>query len=451
MAAPRIPPQVRALVGAETCERLAFHGLTSVLVLYMSEHLLWSERDARAWYHAFLIGAYLAPIAGGWLAERVLGPRRTLLAVIAAWIAGAALAALWPTRDGLLLGLLLVAAGAGGLKPVASAALGDELAGADPSARDRVYRWLYWTVHLGAAAARVVVPALLVAFGPTTALLVPLVLVVGALLLVRRLPAASGAPPRPPPAHPFIRVVARAVSRLGTGHAGQHWLDLARDVHPADAVEGAKAVFRLAPIFAAVTVFWALLDQRGSTWVFQARHMDLALLGRFLSPAQLQAMHPLLVLAAVPLVARAIPALERRGVSVGPARRVAAGLVAAGLAFVAAAVVQMTLDAGWATHALWQIPQYALLAVGEVMVAVTGLELGYTQAPRAMRPTIMSIWFVTIGVGNLLVVLVTGLFRLEGAAWFWAFGVLMLGAAAGFRVLSRSWEPVGGSEGLAAE
>ena len=80
--------------------------------------------------------------------------------------------------------------------------------------------------------------------------------------------------------HGFLRVLGRALSRLGTGHPGQHWLDLARDAHPAEAIEGARAVLRLAPAFAAVTLFWALFDQRGSSWVFQARQLDLSLAGR---------------------------------------------------------------------------------------------------------------------------------------------------------------------------
>ena len=90
--------------------------------------------------------------------------------------------------------------------------------------------------------------------------------------------------------------------------------DPARAEFPAEAVEGAKAVFRIMGVFAAVTLFWTLFDQKGSSWVFQARRMDLALLGSQLSPAQLQALNPFLVLALIPLFTWGIfPFLERRG------------------------------------------------------------------------------------------------------------------------------------------
>ena len=241
------------------------------------------------------------------------------------------------------------------------------------------------------------------------------------------------------------------LSRLGTGHPGQRWLDLARDAHPPEAVEGAKAVLRIGAVFAAVTLFWALFDQKGSAWVFQARQMDLAIAGRQLSPAQLQAASPLLAVVLVPLLGAVVfPALARRGVAPSPLARMSAGMFVAVLSFAAAAIVQTLVDAGHAPHALWQLPQYLLLAVGEVLVSVTGLELSFTQAPRAMRSTVLSIWFLTIFGGNLLTVLVTEFVRLEGAAWFWFFAAVMLAGTLVFRAIARVWR-VARAEEIVAE
>jgi POT family proton-dependent oligopeptide transporter len=70
---------------------------------------------------------------------------------------------------------------------------------------------------------------------------------------------------------------------------------------------------------------------------------------------------------------------------------------------------------------------------------VTGLEFSYTQAPRAMRSTIMSIWFLTVFLGNLLTAVVTNVVRLDGAAYFWFFAGLMLAAAFAFRLVARRY------------
>ncbi len=442
------PSSVAALRRREALERFSFYGITSALVLYVNEHLLYSERDAKAHFHFFLAAAWLAPIAGAWLADRFLGRYRAILAVAWVYVAGLVVLAAFESRAGLAVGLALVAAGASGLKPCVTGLVGDQLAAADAPARARAYRWISLVVN-GAA---VLVPALLVAFGPRVAFAVPAAALALALVVLRSgraryvLPAPAGRN-----LHGFLRVVARALSRLGTGHPGQHWLDLARDAHPAEAVAGAKAVLRIGAVFAAVTLFWALLEQKGSAWVFQARQMDLALAGRQLSPAQLQALSPLLAVVLVPFLGAVVfPALARRGRVLSPLGKMSAGTFATVLSFAAAAIVQSIIDSGRAPHALWQLPQYLLLGAGDVLVSVTGLELSSTHAPPAMRSTVSSIWFLTASGGNLLTALVTRLVRLEGAAWFWFFAAVMLAAALVFRAIARGWR-LAPTEAIVAE
>jgi POT family proton-dependent oligopeptide transporter len=442
MAAPlRYPPQVKYIVGNEACERFSFYGMASILVLYMNEHLLYAERDAKAYYHLFIMATYFTPLVGGWLADRFFGRYGTILWISFAYVAGHGVLAAWETRTGLLVGLALVAAGAGGIKPCVSAFVGDQFGASQRPLLQRIYGWFYWSINLGSFAAKILIPLLLLWRGPRVAFALPGVLMVIALAVFwagRRHYVL--APPSGPNPHGLLRVVEHAVRKLGTGHPGQHWLDAARDRHPAEAIEGAKSVFRIMGVFAAVTLFWALFDQKGSSWVFQARQLDLVLLGRTYSAAQLQALNPMLVLVLVPLLTWVVfPALERRGVVLAPLRKMTWGMFATVLSFVAAAILQMLVDAGGTPHALWQIPQYVLLTTGEVLVSVTGLEFSYTQAPRSMRSTIMSIWSFTVFLGNLLTAAVTKVIPIQGAAYFWLFAGLMLAAAFVFRAVAARY------------
>jgi POT family proton-dependent oligopeptide transporter len=100
---------------------------------------------------------------------------------------------------------------------------------------------------------------------------------------------------------------------------------------------------------------------------------------------------------------------------------------------------------------LWQLPQYLLLTLGEILVSVTGLEFSYSQAPRTMRSTIMSIWFLTVALGNLLTALIVKLVPLAGAANLWLFAVLMLLAALAFRVVARRYRYVEGTAPAAGQ
>ena len=246
-----------------------------------------------------------------------------------------------------------------------------------------------------------------------------------------------------------------ALRRLGTHRAGENWLDTALERHPPEAVAGARAVLRIMGVFGAVTVFWALFDQTGSSWVLQGKQL-ISTVGPFsiggtvigpfeLDAAQLQALNPFLVMALIPLFSWVVfPALARRGVSPAPLTKMTAGMFLTVFSFVAAALVQLRIDGGQPPGLLWQFPQYLLLTTAEVLVSVTGLEFSYTQAPRSMRSTIMSIWFLTVFLGNLLTFLVQFV-RLSGAAYFAFFALLMLGAAFGFRAMARRYTATGGA------
>jgi POT family proton-dependent oligopeptide transporter len=441
MAAPRYPPQIKYIVGNEACERFSFYGMRSILVTYMLTSLLYGQQDAKAYFHYFVAATYLTPLLGGWIADRFWGRYRTILWISFAYVLGHAVLALWETRTGLFVGLALIATGAGGIKPCVSAFVGDQFGPEQQPLMQRVYGWFYWSINLGSAAAYTVIPQLRSEYGPSAAFALPGVFMAIALAVFwagTRHYVMS--PPSGPNPHGFLRVVADAARKLGTGSPGQHWLDGARERHPAEAVEGAKAVFRIMGVFAAVTLFWALFDQKSSSWVIQARQLDPDVGFRTLLPEQLQAANPFLVMTLIPLFTWGVfPFLERRGVSLAPLRKMTAGMFVTVLSFAAAAVVQTLVDEGRAPNILWQLPQYVLLTTGEVLVSVTGLEFSYTQAPRAMRSTIMSIWFLTVFLGNLLTAVVTNLVRLEGAAYFWFFAALMLAAAIAFRLVARRY------------
>ena len=435
-AAAAAPPGRRA-PGHGVCGRAAFHGTSAVLTAYMVGWLLYDARDARANYHAFLAAACLAQLLGGWIADRFPGRGRAVLWISLLAVAGHAALAAWPSRTGLAVGLGLVALGAGGLRPVGPATMAGLIGPDEPASPARGPGWPLLVAGLGLAAARLLVPGLLRAGTPALAFAVPGLLMACAVALraVRgAVPPAPSAAQRP---DGFLRVTWRAVRRLGTGRPGEHWLDAARDRHPAEAVEGTKSVFRVLGVLAVVPLFWSLFEQTGSSWVLQARAMGLEVGGWSLEPSQLQAAGPLFAVALVPLLTRVVlPWLARRGRVSTPLQQVSAGLFATALSFVAAAAVQRLVDLGHPPHALWQLPQYFLLAVGEVLVALIGLEFAHAQAPRAMRRTITSLWLVAMAVGNLVTWLLNRLVGLEGAAYFLLFAGLMLAAALAFRVVA---------------
>jgi POT family proton-dependent oligopeptide transporter len=131
-----------------------------------------------------------------------------------------------------------------------------------------------------------------------------------------------------------------------------------------------------------------------------------------------------------------------------PLRKIGIGLFTMSAAFGMVAVVQMVVDGGGTPHMGWQILACALLTAAEVMVSITGLEFAYTQAPRQMKSFVLSLFLLTVSLGNFLTAGVTWLntaedgnsrFGMTQELWFWA-GLIFLTAAV-FIPVAMAYKP----------
>lgn len=229
---------------------------------------------------------------------------------------------------------------------------------------------------------------------------------------------------------------------LGATHRdkGRCW-EAARQRFSAEDVDNAASMVAMAKLVILIAAFWSLFDQTSSTWVLQARDMDLNVGDFHVEPSQMQAINPLLVMLFIPVAQYFVyPAVGMLGVNVTPLRCMSAGMVLAGLAFVIIAVIQSMLDAGKKLSVLWQLPAYIVLTFSELLVSVTGLEFAYTQAPPSMKASVMSFWLLTTFGGNLLDAVVSAMNVFEGAWFFAFFAALMFCTAAVFSWIALSYQ-----------
>jgi len=221
-----------------------------------------------------------------------------------------------------------------------------------------------------------------------------------------------------------------------------------------EAAEGPRAVLRIISVFFLVSVFWALFDQHATSWVRQAMQMDRLVFGIQFDASQISALNPLMVMVLIPFNDFVLfPLLEKLGVAMPPLRRMTIGMLVAGFAFAAVALIQTAIEtSGKGTvSVLWQIVPYLIMTQAEVMVSITGLEFAYTQAPRRMKSTIMGFWLLTVSFGNVLAAWVTTaqswllpkimkVDPVEGPGlvqFFWFFAFLMMAAGVLFGLRAR--------------
>ncbi|GMH58253.1 hypothetical protein TrRE_jg757, partial [Triparma retinervis] len=164
----------------------------------------------------------------------------------------------------------------------------------------------------------------------------------------------------------------------------------------------ASDFFRTFKFALLMPAFWMLFDQQGSAWVLQAKRMSLP---GWLQPEQLGVCNTAFVLAMLPLVeSYAYPAIERRGAKVTSLRRMGAGMVLAGVAFVMSAALEVRILSS-PPHSVsfaLQVPQYLVLTAAEIGVSTTGLEFFYQEAPPELKTASASMFLLTTAVGDVL-------------------------------------------------
>ena len=278
-------------------------------------------------------------------------------------------------RTGFYTGLFLIALGSGGIKPLVVSFVGDQFDQSNKHIAKVVFDAFYWTINFGSFFASLLMPIFLRNYGPAVAFGIPggILMFIATVIFWAGRRSYVNVPPAPADPHSFLRVALTALwaRREGQGRPGliiaavgaalaigafamigslgfvasaclalvfllafggtgaYLQLDRASAVHPLARIEGVRAVLRILIVFALVTPFWSLFDQKASTWILQAGPDGEARV--VLSSAQMQALNPALVMILIPFNNLVLyPALRRWGVEVTPLRKMGFGIAFSG-------------------------------------------------------------------------------------------------------------------------
>lgn len=410
------PPGIPYIIGNEAAERFSFYGMKAILIIFMTQYLMGSDgvRDtmnaeqAKFWYHTFVMAAYFTPLLGALLADWLLGKYRTIIYLSILYCFGHLALAFDETRFGLMVGLGLIALGTGAIKPCVSAHVGDQFGTQNRHLLEKVYGWFYIAINLGSFVSTLATPLLLKWYGPTVAFGVPGILMAVAAILFwmgRR---------------DFAHIPARG---------GQVFRD-------AFTGTGLRAIIALAPIYILVAMFWSLYDQTGSAWVLQAEEMNKVVFGVTILSSQIQAANPFLILLLVPLFSYIFYPLINRVFPLTALRKIGMGMFLTIAAFSVSALIEQNIQDGGKPNIGWQVVAYVVLTAAEVMVSITCLEFSYTQAPNSIKSIVMSLYLLSVSLGNLITAGVNaviqnsdGTSKLPGASYYWFFTGMMTVAA----------------------
>ena len=155
------PRGLATLFLTEMFERSSYYGMRALLLLYMTAALKagglgMSDEQGGAVYGLFTAAAYLANLPGGWIADRVLGARKSVFWGGVLIALGNFVLALPASMTTFYLGLLVICLGTGMLKTNCSTLVGALYQGDSGSRRDAAFSIYYVGINLGALSPLVV-------------------------------------------------------------------------------------------------------------------------------------------------------------------------------------------------------------------------------------------------------------------------------------------------------
>lgn len=432
-ALPEVPTRRQAfsvVFAIELWERFGYYGMQAVLTLYLVQRLGLTDVAANVMIAAFVGLTYITPVLGGFAGDRILGPRRTMLMGAVALIFGyAALALADQHRALLFFAMALISAGNGLFKPNA-ANLVRRIYEGDDAALDAAFTIYYMSVNVGSTVSMLLTPLLQEYYGPASAFMTCSGgLVVGLLYYLWRRRwihhAGSALDRRAFEARPFLLVLAGFVLTVlvltgiiaSPGIArfcvwcasaailflwGRLYLRSGESARP-----GLRLTFLLCIESMAYLIFYQQMMTSLTLFALRAVDGDLRIGGVtlvHLNAGQFQALNPIWIMLASPLLASLYNRLSAQGRDLSLAHKMVLGFGLVTLGFLIwwiAAAHAHPLVSAWV-----MVLGYGLISIAELLTMALGLAIiaRYT-APESsgfMMGSLYLLWGIAMYVGSLV-------------------------------------------------
>ncbi|KAF4732480.1 hypothetical protein FOZ63_000262, partial [Perkinsus olseni] len=395
----------------EFCERLAFYGLTPNLQLFLKSYLGYSDSAADSYVSSFNAILYVTPLLAGVLADTLVGVYHTILGFSILYMLGLVLLTLasirsiteaWMIHLSLL---VLITVGAGGIKACVNVMGAQQM---HPEEHQelitRFFTYFYASINLGSIIGGVVTPILLQEVSYTASFLFPLaffviatiVLVIGDFMnrYVKAKPQGSAVLKVGEVA--FFSVVKCSLEKNKKSKGGKFEDEF---------IEDARVFFRLIPLFVLTIPFNMAYNNMTTTFLTQGFKMDRNTFGWNMPAALMQNVDPIAVVLVSLFVDRALfPILRRRGLMPPVLVRYCIGSLLGALSLVAAVIVEYAVNSRplYTVSIWWQIPQFVLIAAGEIFLVSTSYEVAFTHAPPELKAVASAVNLCFTAVANAL-------------------------------------------------
>lgn len=461
------PSGLATLFFTEMWERFSYYGMRALLILFMttpaiSGGLEFDDITSGAIYGLYTMGVYLFALPGGWIADHMIGLKKSvwyggiIITIGHFTMAIPGVVALFTGADhsggvtaldtySFFLGLVFIVIGTGMLKPNVSSIVGELYGGAedkDSAKRDAGFSIFYMGINIGAFLAPLVCSYLAeeinwhLGFGAAG-----LGMLIG--LIQYKATASNLDGVGDAPVYETVEDQAKAaktasIAKMVGGVIVLIFALFFFQVISIDAVSIANAskyiistaavlffgyviflgglnveekkkvgVIGLLLIFSAL--FWSGFEQAGSTLnLFAERFTDRTVFGWEIPAGMFQSINSMFIIIFAPLFGAMWVWLAQRNLEPSSPLKFAFGLILLGVGFMVMYFAAKIAASGDLAAPTWLIFTYLFHTFGELSLSPVGLSLVTKLSPQRYAGQMMGMWFLSVAVGNLFAGLISG-------------------------------------------
>ncbi|WP_428223463.1 peptide MFS transporter [Flavobacterium sp.] len=481
------PKGLYFLFFTEMWERFSYYGMRAIFILFMTKVLLMKDAEASEIYGSYTGLVYLTPLLGGYLCDKFLGNRRSimiggLLMAIGQFFmflsattgANGGVALMW-------MGLTAIIIGNGFFKPNISTMVG-QLYPANDRRIDSAFTIFYMGINLGAFFSPLVCGSMDFKWGFLAACLGMVASLIFFVLYQKKYLISEegkeiGLPVKKLDLINTLYVVGsigivffmlnfKQLFNTDTDVIG-YFIYGSMVVMPLviltdkslNSVERNRIIVIFILAFF-VIFFWGAFEQAGaSLTLFADRQTDRNLMGWEMPASYFQSVNPLAVILLAPVMSMVWGFLYKRNAEPASPKKMAIGLalVALGYGVIAIAVKGLGMDEK--VSMWWLIGLYIIHSIGELCLSPIGLSMVSKLAPLRLSSLLMGTWFLANAAANKFAGTLSSLipptpeagsttpvvypsflgFQITNLYEFFMLFILMTGIAAGILFVLSSW------------
>jgi len=405
------PKGLYVLFYTEMWERFSYYGMRAILVLYMTRALMFDVARASTVYGNFTGLAYLMPLAGGYIADRWWGNRRSILVGGAIMAVGQFLMFLSARfYDDVALSHPLMWAGLGviivgtGLFKANIASMVGSLYAPDDQRKDSAFTIFYMGINIGAFLAPLVAGGLGDTGRPedfqwgflSAAVGMAIGTLVFQLFKNKHIVDAEGHALGLPP-----------VERVAGSRDADRDAPLVREDYERIAVIFILSFF--------VVFFWAAFEQAGaSLTIFADRQTDRGFLGWTIPASYFQSVNAVAIVIFAPVFAWLWGRLGKVNLDPSTPVKMSFGFFLLSLGYLVIAFGVKDVDPTTKVSMMWLVSLYLLHTFGELCLSPIGLSAVSKLSPTKFASLMMGVWYLASSMANKLAGVLSSFYPEEG-------------------------------------